>query len=450
MNSIHFRLLLAASLVLAGFLLAGGVALEQGFRSAAEDAERDKLQSVVYGLLAAAKVDEQGGMMLPDSLPEPRFSSPDSGLYALVLAGRGEVFWRSPSMLGLELPKVGMLPPGKTSFARKGRLFVHAQGIAWEDDRGNTRRYTYLVAEDAAAFETQIQAFRLSLWSWLGGMAVVLLLVQGMILRWGLRPLRQVEKDLEDIREGLRSRLEGVYPAELQGLVSSLNSLMAHSRAVQERYRTSLDDLAHSLKTPMAYLKTVVQDESLSCERVRRIADEQLQRLDYIVQHQLRRAAVSARSTLVAPVVVAPMIQRLLVTLEKIYAEKGICVENRVESDALFRGDEADLMELLGNLLENAFKYGHSWVGVSAWNQEGLRLVIEDDGPGISSGEWPRVLRRGQRADENNPGQGIGLAVAWEIIGLYGGSLEAGQSEAGGLRLELRFPESPAYPGNAQ
>ncbi len=444
MNSIHFRLLAAATLVLAGFLLAGGVALEQGFRVAAESAEKEKLQSVVYGLLAAAKVDDQGGMMLPDSLPEPRFSSPDSGLYALVLAGRGQIFWRSISTLGLKLPNIDMLLPGKTYFARKEQLFVHAQGIGWEDDQGNTRRYTFVVAEDAAAFETQIQAFRLSLWSWLGGMAVVLLLAQGMILRWGLRPLRQVEKDLEDIREGLRSRLEGVYPAELQGLVSSLNSLMAHSRAVQERYRTSLDDLAHSLKTPMAYLKTVVHDENLPSERVRRIADEQLQRLDHIVQHQLRRAAVSARSTLVAPVPVAPMIQRLVATLEKIYTEKGMRVENHVESNALFRGDEADLMELLGNLLENAFKYGHTWVGVRGWNQQGLRLVIEDDGPGILPDEWPRVLRRGQRADENSPGQGIGLAVAREIIGLYGGSLEAGRSEAGGLRLELRFPESPA------
>ena len=444
MNSIHFRLLMAATLVLAGFLLAGGVALEQGFRVAAEDAEREKLQSVVYGLLAAAKVDEQGGMMLPDSLPEPRFSSPDSGLYALVLSGQGGVFWRSPSVLGLEPPNVGMLSPGEAAFARKARLFIHAQGIGWEDDQGNTRRYTFVVAEDATAFETQIQAFRLNLWGWLGGMALVLLLAQGMILRWGLRPLRRMEKDLESIREGLRARLDGVYPAELQGMVSSLNSLMAHSRAVQERYRNSLDDLAHSLKTPMAYLKTVVHDQSLSCERVRQIADEQLQRLDHIVQHQLRRAAVSARSTLLAPVAVAPMVQRLLATLEKIYADKGIRVESRVEPNAMFRGDEADLMELLGNLLENAFKYGHTWVGVRGWNQQGLWLVIEDDGSGIPPDEWPRVLRRGQRADERNPGQGIGLTVTREIIDLYGGSLEASRSEAGGLRLELRFPEPPA------
>ncbi len=444
MNSIHSRLLLAATLVLAAFLLAVAVALEQGFRAAAEKAEKEKLQSVIYGLLAAAKVDEQGSMVMPDNLPEPRFSRPDSGLYAQVLADEGKIFWRSPSMLGRSLTGIRVMSPGEVFFGRQGPLFLHAQGIGWEDDRGETRRYTYVVAEDAAAFEAQVQAFRLSLWSWLGGMALVLLLAQGVILRWGLRPLRQVEKDLEAIREGLHSRLEGRYPLELKGLVSSLNSLMAHSRAVQERYRTSLDDLAHSLKTPMAYLKAVVYDGSLSCEQVREIADEQLQRLDHIVQHQLRRAAVSARSTLVSPVTVAPLVQRLLATLEKIYAEKGIRTEVHVDSNAVFRGDEADLMELLGNLLENAFKYGHSRVGVRAWNRNGLRLVIEDDGPGIEAENWPRVLERGQRADEKNTGQGIGLTVAREIVSLYGGSMEAGVSEAGGLRLDIYFPEKPA------
>ena len=440
MNSIHSRLLAAATLVLAGFLLAAGVALEQGFRAGLENALKDKLQSVVYGLLAAADVDEKGRMMLPDTLAEPRFGSPDSGLYAWVLTEQGKFFWRSPSSLGKIFPGAEILPPGKVSFARLGDLFVFAQGIGWEDDKENTWRYTYLVAEDVAAFEEQMRVFRVSLWSWLVSMALVLLLIQGLILRWGLRPLRAVEQDLEDIREGLRSRLEGKYPQELQGLVSSLNSLMEHSRAVQERYRTSLDDLAHSLKTPMAYLNTVIHDPAVSCEQLRGIADEQLQRLDHIVQHQLRRAAVSARSTLVAPVAVAPLIDRLLTTLEKIYAEKQICAERRLTPGAAFRGDESDFMEMLGNLMENAFKYGNTQVRVTAEDRDGLRLTIEDDGPGITPEIWPQVLLRGRRADEANAGQGIGLTVSWEIISLYGGTLDAERSALGGLKLAVVFP----------
>ncbi|WP_456447076.1 ATP-binding protein [Thiolapillus sp.] len=439
MNSIHARLLVAATLVLAGFLLAAGVALEQGFRAGLEDALKDKLQSVIYGLLAAADVDEKGRMVLPDTLAEPRFASPDSGLYAWVLTEQGKLFWRSPSSLGKALPDTVVMAPGEVSFSRSGDLFVFTQGIGWEDDKGNTRRYTYQVAEDGAAFEEQMRVFRVSLWSWLVGMALVLLLIQGLILRWGLRPLRAVERDLEDIREGLRSRLEGRYPRELQGLVSSLNSLMEHSLAVQERYRTSLDDLAHSLKTPMAYLKTVIQDPAVSCEQLRGIADEQLQRLDHIVQHQLRRAAVSARSTLVAPVAVAPVIDRLLTTLEKIYAEKHMQVERQLAPGATFRGDESDFMEMLGNLMENAFKYGSSQVRVTVEDRDGLRLTIEDDGPGIAPEIWPQVLRRGRRADEANTGQGIGLTVSREIIRLYGGALEAGRSALGGLKLTVVF-----------
>ncbi|WP_456372918.1 ATP-binding protein [Thiolapillus sp.] len=440
MNSIHFRLLAAATLVLAGFLFATGMALEQGFRASLENELKDKLQSVVYGLLAAANVDENGSMLMPDDLAEPRFSSPDSGLYALVREEDKRLLWRSPSSLGHVLPQEVFLSPGDTAFERRQNLFVFSQGIGWEDNNGVTRRYNYVVAEDVSSFETQLQTFRRSLWSWLGGMALVLLLAQGWILRWGLRPLRTVEKDLEDIRKGLHSRLEGAYPVELEGLVSSLNSLMEHSRAVQERYRTSLDDLAHSLKTPMAYLKSVVQDQTISCARLRSIADEQLQRLDHIVQHQLRRAAVSARSALVAPVPVADPIRRLLRTLEKIYAEKKIRVNHQLSAEAVFPGDEADLMELLGNLLDNAFKYAHGEIAVRTETGDGLWLIIEDDGPGIDPESWPRLLQRGQRADESSSGQGIGLTVSQEIVSLYGGSLEAGKSPAGGLKLTVFFP----------
>ncbi|WP_456379559.1 ATP-binding protein [Thiolapillus sp.] len=440
MSSIHFRLLLVATLVLMGFVGITGWALETAFRDASKIALQEKLQSYVYALLAAADVDAEGKMQLPEHLPEPRFSQPDSGLYAVVTTADGKLFWRSRSSLGIKVLDAPSIAAGQTRFQRRDGFFLFSHGVEWEDDSGNNQAFAFSVAEQVQSFDQQFSRFRLSLWLWLGGLAVALLLVQAMVLRWGLRPLRQVEADLKAIHGGQLQCLQEVYPRELQGLTSSLNALMEHVGAIQERYRNSLDDLVHSLKTPLSYLGSVLQDKSTTGEQLRPVMMEQLQRMDHIVQHQLRRAAVAARTTLVTPVAVAPVVERLLTTLEKIYAHKELEVVQSLNPTAVFRGDEADLMEVLGNLLENAFKYANSKVRISVDINNGLLVTIEDDGTGIPSGQWESALQRGKRADETVSGQGIGLAVASEIITLYGGVLEAMEAEAGGLKLCIRFP----------
>ncbi|WP_456403898.1 ATP-binding protein [Thiolapillus sp.] len=440
MSSIHIRLLVAATIVLAGFLGITGWALEAAFRESSKTALQEKLQSHVYGLLAAADVDTQGKMQLPEHLPEPRFSRTDSGLYAFVTMQQGRLFWRSPSSLGMLIPHLPTLAVGQTRFQRMDGLFVFSHAVEWEDDRGSAEAFVFHVVEQAQAFDQQVQQFRYSLWLWLVGLAVVLLLAQAMILRWGLGPLREVEKDLEAVKEGRAQGMRTSYPRELQGLTSSLNALMEHTARVQERYRNSLDDLVHSLKTPLAYLGSVLEDQDTSCAHLKDVAGEQLQRMDHIVQHQLRRAAVAARTTLVEPVLVAPVVERLLSTLEKIYAGKHLSVERSLAEDIVYSGDEADLMEVLGNLLENAFKYAKRGVSVSVRAEHGLEILIEDDGPGIPSSQWERLLQRGKRADESVAGQGIGLAVANEIVTLYGGELQAGTSSLGGLKLRISFP----------
>jgi two-component system sensor histidine kinase PhoQ len=184
MHSIHSRLLLAASLVLAGFLGATGLALDKAFRVSAEAAMQERLQSYIYALLAAADEDSDGRMIPPQELPEPRFSKPDSGLYAVITSR-------------LERPDL--------------QLYTLAFGVAWEDDAGTEALYTFTVAEDTTVFQAEIAGFRSTLWRWLGGMALVLMLAQGAILRWGLRPLRTVTADLQQIERGHAERLEGDY-----------------------------------------------------------------------------------------------------------------------------------------------------------------------------------------------------------------------------------------------
>jgi len=446
MHSLHSRLLLAASLVLAGFLGATGLALDKAFRVSAEAAMQDRLQSYIYALLAAADEDENGHMVPPQELPEPRFSKPDSGLYAVIVGDNGEPLWHSTSLTGRDIDVSARQLPGKRHFSRLARagmqLYTLAFGVAWEDFAGTEAMYTFTVAEDSTVFQAEIDSFRSTLWRWLGGMALVLLLAQGAILRWGLRPLRTVTADLQQIEKGRAARLDGRYPRELTGLTSSLNSLIEHSKAVQVRYRNSLDDLAHSLKTPLAILQSSHSDSDGDPAASHTLVREQVERMDEIISHQLQRAAVSGRTTLAKPVPVAMVMERLVRSLDKVYRDKQVTVERELDPAATFTGDEADLTEILGNLLENAYKYCRRAVHVCVRTDQdnaAVEISIEDDGPGIAADQVDTVLQRGRRMDESVPGQGLGLSMAYEIITLYGGQLEITASPLGGTLLRVSF-----------
>jgi len=446
MHSLHSRLLLAASLVLAGFLGATGLALDKAFRVSAEAAMQDRLQSHIYALLAAADEDENGHMIPPQELPEPRFSTPDSGLYAVITNHDSKSLWHSSSLTGRDINTTEQQPPGERHFSRLARagmqLYALAFGVAWEDDAGTEALYTFTVAEDTSVFQAEIDSFRSTLWRWLGGMAVVLLIAQGFILRWGLRPLRTVTADLQQIEKGRTDRLVGHYPRELTGLTSSLNSLIAHSKTVQSRYRNSLDDLAHSLKTPLAILQSSQPDSNDAADASHALVSEQVERMDEIISHQLQRAAVSGRTTLAKPVLVGKVVERLVRSLDKVYRDKQVTVNLELDTSATFTGDEADLTEILGNLLDNAYKYCGNLVQVCVQSKEhanGVEISIEDDGPGIAPEQFDTVLQRGTRMDESIPGQGLGLSMANEIITLYGGQLEFSTSSLGGTLLRVSF-----------
>ena len=378
--------------------------------------------------------------MLPaEELPEPRFSKPDSGLYAVISSHDGEPLWLSSSLTGRNLDLKEQQLPGKRRFSRLARsgmeLYTLAFGVAWEDYAGTESLYTFTVAEDTSVFQAEIDSFRSTLWRWLGGMALVLLLAQGFILRWGLRPLRTVTDDLQQIEQGHSDRLDGHYPKELTGLTSSLNSLIEHGKTVQVRYRNSLDDLAHSLKTPLA----ILQSSDTDCQSLVR---EQVERMDEIISHQLQRAAVSGRTTLAQPVPVSKVMERLVRSLDKVYREKQVTVDLELDPSASFSGDEADLTEILGNLLENAYKYCNRAVRVSISTDQhagGIEISIEDDGPGIAAEQVDTLLQRGKRMDESIPGQGIGLSMASEIITVYGGQLVFAASSLGGTLLRVTF-----------
>lgn len=445
--SLHVRLLLAASLVLGGFLGLTGVALDRAFRDSSEQAVKDQLLSHVYALLAAADEDPQGGLKLPELLTDPRFNQPGSGYYARVDAlGKGLV-WRSASTTGSDYDFARTQTPGAAEFHRgadgadSGERYTISFGVAWEFFDGREQRYTFSVSQDLGPFMEQQAGFRRTLWLWLGGAAVLLLLVQGAVLGWGLRPLRQVAAELRRVELGERERLEGTYPRELRGLTVNINSLIHHAQAQQSRYRHSMDDLAHSLKNPLAILQAAAESEPRNAEQLAATLGEQVSHMSGIVQHQLARAASSGRTALVRPLALRPMAERIGRSLHKVYRDKSVAFEMGIPEEVMFPVEEGDLMELLGNLMDNAWKFCRGRVRMEAGldPQRGLWIRLEDDGPGIPEGSVSQVLERGRRADQTKPGQGIGLSVADELIRLYGGSLTIGHSALGGADMLIRF-----------
>jgi len=441
--SIRLRLLLAASLVLTAFFGLTGLSLDKAFRYAAEEALKNKLQSSIYALLAAAVEDGKGRMTLPRNLTDPRFNLPDSGLYAEVSGTQVGYLWHSASSVGRSLDFLQQVGPGQSHFQiydskALGKLMTLNFGVVWEDYAGHEIPYVLAVAESLQPHLEQIDAFRNTLFTWLGGVALLLLLVQGWGLSWGLRPLHAVAEELHAIETGRSDRLSGDYPRELKSLTANINSLIRHAQARQQRYRDGLSDLAHSLKTPLAILQGLADRVGYDGTETQHTLTEQVSRMNQIVSHQLKRAAASGRSTWIRALPVKSAVERIARTLDKVYVEKAMLWELDIEDDLGFQGDEGDLMEVLGNLMDNAWKYGRSRVRIGGQgNAQGLELHVEDDGNGIPQRQMAEVLKRGHRMDQHQPGQGIGLTVAHEIISAYGGELRLGQSDLGGTDVTI-------------
>ena len=439
MISLRARVSLAAALVLTVFVGLTALALERAFADSARSAMRERLFAQLYLVMAATEVDESGTLQMPPRLGEPRLNLPGSGLYARIGKPDGTSLWHSPSAVGLELPTPQVSTVGEELFSRSEingeEYFLSALAIEWESAAGAVP-LLFSVAEDTSPFLAQMSRYRNNLWGWLGVMALLLLLALTGALAWGLRPLRTVAREVRAIEGGQQESLVRDYPAELKHLTDNINTLLHHERAQQARYKNALADLAHSLKTPLAVLRSQkwVGEDSQTVE-------EQVTRMDNIVQYQLQRAATAGRSALASPVAVAPIAERLLTTLEKVYRDKNLRLNRALDPEAQYRGDEGDFMELLGNLLDNACKWATKgiWLSISQQGRS-LQLIVEDDGPGIEPEQAEQVLTRGVRLDEATPGHGIGLPMVRDIVEAYEGKLEFGRSAHGGARITITLP----------
>jgi two-component system sensor histidine kinase PhoQ len=435
----------SALAVLAVSIVLTSLALERAFRDSARSAREERLLGQIYLLMAAADTVD-GRLTLPEELAEPRFGLPGSGLYAAVLDSAGQPVWRSRSALSAAPPMQGALPPGERRLDLRldthGREhLVERYGVRWAIGAAPAA-YTFVVAEDLGPYREELARFRTALAGWLGAMSLLMLAALLAAMHWGLKPLRRVAAELAAMERGAADRIRGDYPQELAALTDNLNALLAHERTRRKRLDDALGDLAHSLKTPLAVIRNAL-DEAAMPPAQGALLEEQAERMGRIVEHQLQRAraGTGAGPVLATAVPVAATAERLGATMAKVYRDKGIGFSVEGDRDALFRGTEGDLMEVLGNLLDNAFKWASTKVRIGVRRSApSLEILVEDDGPGIPPDQAERMLARGTRGDEAAPGHGLGLAVARDICEAYGGTLTIGESSLGGAAIRVGLP----------
>jgi two-component system sensor histidine kinase PhoQ len=443
--SLRKRLIIIATLVLVIALGLVGVALNSANYRGAVSALETRMESYVYQVLAAMEVEPSGQLVVEEDFTDPRLLQPASGLYIRIQGDKEQ--WNSRSSLGVQLPGLEMAEAGAVHFvepAGDNRFFTFQYGVGWQLENESIQPFTVSVLVDAGEIEQQTSAFRLGLWQSLGTAAVILVLAQVLIMVLVFRPLGQVARDVARIESGRSPRLDGQYPRELEPLARNVNRLLETEKSNQGRIRNALDSLAHSLKTPLAVIQAGLPLHGDPAGSMQNAVDE----MSRLIATRLERAGSTARRTLAEPLPVQPQLQRLVESLKKVYTAKKVEAEIDLEDDLAFYGENRDLMELLGNLLDNAYKYGHHRVRISGGaihadtTRPGLWLQIEDDGAGIEETQWAKLLQRGARGDERVEGHGLGLAIVTELVAAYGGEISIGHSELGGAKIRVELPAS--------
>ena len=439
-SSLTLRLILGAGLWTLFALIIVGVVLSFLFRQTVERSFDARLNVLLESLIVSAEYDRKQGVYLSGALAEPRFEQPYSGWYWQITPHKGAVMI-SRSLWDRELAQDLSQPaPQPRQYYAIGpddqEIRVIERDIIFPDAEASVR---FAVAAVTTENKQQVARFVRVIVIALGLMGVGLIGAVIVQVRYGLRPLRSLQRELERVRSGMVDQLGGRYPAEIAPVVSELNKLIEHNAEVLARARTHVGNLAHALKTPLSVLMNdSATDPSPLGISIRR----QLEVMRRLVDHYLVRARTAAAGEVIGTrTPVAPAVNSLKTTLEKIYAAREISIVVTGGERLSFRGERQDFDEMLGNLMDNACKWARSVVHVTIERQDAnLVLLVEDDGPGISDEQREAVFSRGERLDEATPGSGLGLSIVRDISGLYGGGIALDRSELNGLKAVLTLP----------
>jgi signal transduction histidine kinase len=453
-SSLATRLFLSATAWLVVILAITGVVLSSVYRDATERAFDRRLNLYLRTLIAEVATPDDPPDRQFQSLGEPLFELPLSGWYWQITRTDSDKpdVRASRSLWDKKLPK---LEDHGVELSASGIRIGYVEGPENQDlrvverpvDLGSDGKFLVSVAGDASEIFDETRSFDYYLGGTFTALGIVLLLTTLFQVRYGLAPLKRISESIADIRSGRAERLEGAFPVEIAPLARETNALIDANREIVERARTHVGNLAHAIKTPLS----VIVNEA-NAHRSDPVAAKVLEQADVMrsqLAHHLERARIAARVTTVGTVTeVAPALEALRRTMEKIHRDRAILIEAKSDPSAKFRGERQDLEEMAGNLVDNACKWASSRVSIEATVEPdappgappSLRIIVDDDGRGLSAAERAQVSRRGQRLDESKPGSGLGLSIVSDLAALYGGHLTLSDAPIGGLRAELKLP----------
>ena len=451
-RSLAGRLVAVAAIWSALVLVATGYGLSALFRNSVFEAFDRELTVSIDALAATIETDQQGQLRVPRAPTDPRYIRPLSGHYwrvvdvtaELKLLGTGvssRSVWDQPFEPPLPLIKQVLARPGSTQSLEmirdKERLRVAARLVQLPFRNSQT---LLMVGADTGEAVAASDRFNLALFLGLLALALGLLGAIFLQVQLGLEPLRRMGRELAMIRNGDRDRLDEEAPEELAPLAGELNALIMHNQEVVERARTHVGNLAHALKTPLSVL---LNESRQHKGEFADLVARQAQAMTRQVEHYLKRASAAARAeSLRARTPLGPVIEDVSRTLGRLFKAEGIKVTAHCQKNLIFRGEKEDLEDLIGNLSENACKYGGGIVKIEARmaSTGQIEIIIEDDGEGLEGEALVGALKRGRRLDETLPGSGLGLSICDELARAYGGSLKLDRSDFGGLRAQLLLP----------
>lgn len=472
LTSINSRIILGAIAVVSSFMLLTGFTLSKTFYDSAYSALEERLTGQVYLMMADREIipsaqhissDDGSGISGFSTLQLSGSSVSSSSVYSqlsgFITHADGTILWQSGADIEAMRPPVLPLNIGKEAHGKKIFQKYHVDNIPYIglsivifwDLKNAELPLIYHISDDLTHLNNKVSNYQYSLWSNLLLMSLILFITLFLILRWGLKPLREVEQEIKAVEQGKQEQLENNYPDEITPLTHNINQLIQYERQQQLRYRNALADLAHSLKTPLAIIRGQSFTSRLSLEEASEKPPEHaeayfetindaVERMNSIIEYQLQRAGSNSPSPHIQYLPISPVVDTLLSSMKKIYRDKSIDFELSMEQNIQFKIDEGDFMEILGNLLDNACKWCQKQIKLTiALNETDLHILISDDGPGIASEMINEITKRGVRADEFTPGHGVGLAIVQDIVSIYNGNINFTTAPTGGLAVTIHF-----------
>jgi len=436
-NSLKARLIVSALLLIIVILPIIGITLNNAFEEQIRESIQNELSAYSYSILAVAEV-ENNQLIMPEQLLDNQLNVSQTGLYALLVNTKNEeILWRSKSLLGLAdpinlpSPKLGDSAFNEISLDSKAHL-IYSFSVSFGEDE-NALLMTLHILKDQTSFQLAISDFRQQLWTWLAVLMLLLVIVQMFWLYWTLKPLRTLKQELAIVEQGKSAQLTQNYPQELSAVTKQVNVLLTTEQNQRQRYRNALSDLAHSLKTPLAVMQSQLDLSDSS--------QEQLNLINQTIEHQLKRAQSAGKSAWHLGINIKPIAKKLIKTLNKIHQQKQLTIKYQIDEKSIFKGDEADLMEILGNLLDNACKAAQAQINLTILNiNKTIEIRVEDDGKGVEETQRNIILQRGIRSDTYQKGHGIGLAIVRDLVDTYQGQLTISKSpELGGALFAIKF-----------